>query len=66
VKRHHDQATLIKKNISLGLVYSFRDLAHYCHGEKQVDMVLEKALRVLCLDPQAAEGDCHTRPSLRV
>ena len=39
-------ATLIKKNISLGLVYSFRGLVHYHHGEKhgsmQADMVLEK------------------------
>ena len=27
----------------------------------QADMVLQKELRVLCLDPQAAEGDCvHT------
>jgi hypothetical protein len=32
----------------------------------QKDMVLEKELRVLQLDPQAAEGDCHMKPSLSV
>jgi|UPI0000F50CF1 hypothetical protein len=26
----------------------------------QADLVLEKKLRVLCLDPQAAERDCAT------
>jgi hypothetical protein len=54
-------ATLIKEIISLGLVYSFRDLILYHHGGKHggmyADMVLEKELRVLFLDPQAA-GDC--------
>jgi hypothetical protein len=37
-------------------------LVHYYDGEKhgsvQADVVLEKELRVLHLDPQAAEGDC--------
>ena len=51
-------ATLIKENISLGLAYSFRGLVHYHHGRKhgsvQADMVLEKELRVLHLDLQAA------------
>jgi hypothetical protein len=46
-------AILIKANISLGLAYSFRGVAHYHHGRKhsstQVDMVLEE-LRVLHLD----------------
>jgi hypothetical protein len=28
------------------------------HGGVQADMVLEKELRVLHLDSQAAEGDC--------
>ena len=40
------------------LVYSFRGLVCYHHGEKhggmQADMVLEKELRVLHLDPKAA------------
>jgi hypothetical protein len=54
-------ATLIKENIYLGLAYSFRDLVHYHRGKKhsrmQADMVLEKLLRVLHLDPQTS-GDC--------
>ena len=43
------------------LAYRFRDLVYYHHGGKhgsmQADMVLEKELRVLHLDPQATEGD---------
>jgi hypothetical protein len=39
-------AALIKENISLGLTYSFRGLAHYHHGGKhggmQADVVLER------------------------
>ena len=54
-------ATLKKANISLGLVYKFRGSVHYRHGRKhdrvQADMVLGKELRVLHLDPQAAEGN---------
>ena len=50
------RATLIKESISLGLAYSFRGLVHYHHGSMQADMVLEKELRVLHLDLQAA-GD---------
>ena len=42
--------TQLKDNISLGLVYSFRGLIHYCHGGEygvmQEDMMLEE-LRVL-------------------
>ena len=49
-------ATLIKENISLGLVYSFRGLIYYHHGKK-ADLVLEKEVRVLHLDLQAAKGD---------
>jgi hypothetical protein len=48
----------------LGLVYSFRGLVYYHHVRKhasmQGDMVLEKELRVLHFDLQAAEGDCVT------
>ena len=55
-------ATLMKANVSLELAYRFRGLVHYHHSRKhgsiQADMVLEKELRVLHLDPQAAEGDC--------
>jgi hypothetical protein len=52
------KTTLIKVNIELGLTYSFRSSVHYYHGRKhgslQSDMVLEKELRVLHLDPKAA------------
>ena len=55
-------AILIKETFNLGWLYSFRELVHYCHGKKQVSMqadsVLEKELRVLHLDLQAAGGDC--------
>jgi hypothetical protein len=48
----------------LGLAYSLRGLAHYHHGKKhgsmQADVVLEKDLRVLHLDLQAA-SDCHIK-----
>ena len=54
-------ATLIKEKISLGLAYSFRGLVHYhCggkHGGKQEDIVLQKELRVIHLDPQATDRD---------
>ena len=60
-------ATLIKEDIPLGLAYSFRGLVHYLYGRKhgslQADIVLEKELRVLHLDLQAAEH-CYTRHSL--
>lgn len=53
--------TLRDENTSLGLAFSFRGLAHCLHVEKhggmQKDMVLERDLRVLHLDLQAAEGD---------
>jgi hypothetical protein len=63
-----------KENILPGLAYSFRGLVHRCcdgkHGSAQAGMVLEKELKALHLDPQAAEGDCmphwaeleHRRP----
>jgi hypothetical protein len=54
------KATLIKENIELGLAHSCRGFVHYHHGRKQgsvqADMVLEKELRGLHLDLQAAEG----------
>jgi hypothetical protein len=44
----------------LGLAYIFRSLVYY-HSRKhcsvQANVVLEKKLRVLHLDPQAAEGN---------
>jgi hypothetical protein len=54
-------STHIKDNIYLGLAYNFRGLVHYHHGKQhgtmQVDMVLEKELRILQFDQKAA-GDC--------
>jgi hypothetical protein len=53
-----------KENISLMLAYNCRSLIHYHHdgkhGRIHTVTVLEKELRVLCLDPQATEGDCIT------
>lgn len=44
------------------MAYNFGDLVHYYHGGKpgssQADMVLDNELRVLYIDPWAAEGDC--------
>ena len=58
MSRYRDQGKSYKNNISLGLAYSFRGSVYYHHGGKhgsmQADMVLEKELRVLHLDPQAA------------
>jgi hypothetical protein len=55
-------ATLTKENISLGLTGSFRGVVHHHHimagnSNIQTDMMLEKELRVLYLDPKTAEGD---------
>jgi hypothetical protein len=50
---------LVLSCLKLGLAYRVRGLAYYLHGGKhnnvQADMVLEKKLRVLHLDPQVAE-----------
>ena len=57
----------IKANIYLGLADSFRGLVYYHHGRKhgdtQAGMVLEKQLRVLHPDPQAAGREKDTGPS---
>ena len=61
VKSHHDHSNSLKEHIQSALVHSSRCLAHYHHDDKhgstQAGMVLEKELRVLYLDSQAA-GDC--------
>jgi hypothetical protein len=58
VKHTMIMETLIKENIPLSLIHSFRGSIHYHHGRKhesvQVDMVLEE-LRVLHFNPHAAE-----------
>lgn len=61
VKTHNDHGNSYKGKHSLGLVYIFRDLVHSCHGEthdsRQAAIVLEKTLRVLHPDQQAAERE---------
>lgn len=55
-KRHHELGNSYKGKHSIG-----RGLVHYhhskIHGNMQDDIVLEKGLRVIHLDWQAAEGD---------
>ena len=55
-------ATLIKKNISLGLAYSFSGLVYYQHGRKHDGM-----LPYMVLDREAAEHSkskfAHSRES---
>lgn len=56
--------TLIKESTLLGLELQFRGLVH-CqdgrkHGNMQGDMVLEKGLRAVHLDSQAAGRERHT------
>ena len=62
VKRRYDHDDSYKGKHLLGMAYTYRSLVHYRHGEKhesiQADIVLEKELRVLYFDSQAAEGDC--------
>jgi hypothetical protein len=65
MNRHHEHKDCYKGNISLGLAYSVRGLVHYRYDRKdavQTDTVLEKELRVLHLDLQAA-GDCVPYPA---
>lgn len=63
-------ATLTEKNISLKLAYSLRSLVPYCHGRKhgnmQIDLMLEKELRALLLDQQAAGRVNETGPGLSI
>ena len=60
MKRHHEATiTFIKETIESGLAYRFTGLIYYHHGRKQgsaqADVVLEKELRVLHLDPKHQE-----------
>ena len=58
MNKDHDQCNSYKHDIQLRQAYSFRGSVHYRgrkHGSLQADMVLEKELRVLRLDPQAKE-----------
>jgi hypothetical protein len=63
MKRHHDQSNSYKEK-HLGMDYGFRGLVHYHHvrkhGELKADMILEKKLRVLHLDPGSRRRLCGT------
>ena len=66
------KATHTKGSIYLGLAYRFRGLDHYHHrkhsrkhGSMQVDVVLEKELRVLHFDLKAARRDWHPQAARR-
>ena len=58
VKRHHEHSNFYKGKNLIEAGVQFRDLIHYhCggkHGAMQADVVLEKEMRVLHLDLQAA------------
>ena len=65
VKRHRDHRDhSYKKTFNWGLAHDFIGLVHYHHGRKhgsmQADTVLEKELKILHLDPQAAGRECNT------
>jgi hypothetical protein len=68
VKKHHDRRNTFKGKHLIGTSLQVQRFSHYNHdkkhGEMQANMVLEKGLRVLHLDPQAAEGDRHTGSGL--
>jgi hypothetical protein len=65
VKRHHDQATLIKETIELWLAFNVTGSVHDHHGGKlssvQADMMLEE--RVLHLDLKEARRRLHSAGS---
>jgi hypothetical protein len=60
VKSHHDQGNSYKGQHLIGASIQVQRFSPCHHGRKhdsvQADLVLEKELRVLCPDPQAA-GD---------
>ena len=56
-------AALIKENFSLGLALVCDLVCDHCggkHGSMQADIVLEKELRVLCLDHGQQKRLCAT------
>ena len=57
MKRHHDHNSYKRKHL-IGADLHFQSYHHDGkHGGVQADKVLEKEMRVLHLDLQAAEGD---------
>jgi hypothetical protein len=69
MKRHHDHSNSYKGKHLIGADLQLRSSVHYHHGGKcgstQTDLVLEKELRVLHLDQQAA-GYHHTGRGLSI
>jgi hypothetical protein len=60
--RHRDHGNLYEGKHSIGAgLLEFRSLVHYHHGREhgctQADMVLDRYLRVLHLDPLAARSE---------
>ena len=70
MKKHFDHSNSYKKKHLIGTGLEFRGVVHYTHGRKhgsmQEDMVLEKELRVLYLDWQAAGRESLVGPSLSI
>jgi hypothetical protein len=61
VKKHHEQGNSYKREHLTGAGLEFQRLSSW---GTQVDMVLEKLLRVLHLDLQTAGRERDTRPGL--
>lgn len=63
MNRHHDCSKAYKEKRLIGTFLQVRGLVHYHHsgnlGGAQSDMVLEKWLRTLYLDLQAAGIESH-------
>ena len=70
VKRNHDHGNSYTGNHLIQDGLQLRGLVHFCHGGKRIgmlaDKVLEKELRVLPLDPQAAGRQCDIGHSLNI
>lgn len=59
MRRYHDNDNSYKGKDLIGDGLLYKGLVHYCHGVKhgdlQADVELERELRLLHLDPLAAE-----------
>jgi hypothetical protein len=70
MKRHHGHSNSYTGKLLTGTGLQFRGLVHYCqvrkHVSVQAGMVLEKELRVLHLDRQAAGRERHSGPGLNI
>lgn len=53
-EKTHDHSNSYKEQIIIWPGLQFQRLLHYCHSSMQADIVLEKELRALYLDHQAA------------